>query len=114
MNRILVTTATLFLMGIAFAFPPNLSAEEDTNCQIRARKPVYLEARYSRGGRKAPTIRRKGDIIWSGNLRRGGIVSVTATSGWVHMTYMDLTKQDPRSENRRSICQNGNVILVPR
>ncbi len=114
MNRILTTTAALVLMVIAFAFPPNLSAEEDTNCQIKARKPVYLEARYSRGGRKAPTIRRKGEIIWSGNLRRGGIVSVTATSGWVHMTYMDLTKQDPRSENRRSICQNGNVILVPR
>ena len=114
MIRNLTITVAIALMGIAFTFPSILSAEEDTNCQIKARKPVYLEARYSRGGRKAPTIRRKGEIIWSGNLRRGGIVSVTATSGWVHLTYMDLTKRDPRSENRRNICQNGNMILVPR
>ena len=114
MKRILTMTAALALMGIAFALPTDLRAEEDTTCQIRATKPVYLEARYLQGHRKAPTIRHKGDIIWSGNLRRGGVVSVTATSGKVHLTYMDLTQEDPRTENKKRNCQNGNVLLVPR
>ncbi len=114
MKRILTVTAAFALMGIAFAFPPDLSAEEDTTCQVKAIKPVYLEAHYSRGGRKAPSIRRKSGLIWSGNLRRGGIVSITATNGWVHLTFMDLTQEDPRTENDDTICQGGNVILVPR
>ncbi len=114
MKRILAVTAAFALMGIAFAFPPDLRAEDDTNCQIKATKPVYLEARYLQGHRKSPSIRHKGDIIWSGNLRRGGVVSVTATSGMVHLVYMDLTQEDPRTENKKRTCQSGNVILIPR
>ena len=114
MNRILIMTLALAVMGIACASPPLLHAEEDSTCQIRDTKPVYLEARYLQGHRKAPSIRRKGDIIWSGNLRRGGIVSVTATSGMVHLTYMDLTQNDPRTENKKRNCQNNNVLLIPR
>ena len=115
MTRILTITATLALMmGIAFVFPPDLSAEEDSTCSIKATKPVYLEARYLQGHRKAPTIRHKGGIIWSGNLNRGAVVSVTATSGRIHLTYMDLTQEDPRTENKKRNCQNDNVLLVPR
>ncbi len=115
MTRILTMLAAFVLMmGIVFVLPPDLSAEEDTTCTIKATKPVYVEARYSRGGRKSPTIRRKSGIIWSGNLNRGGVVSVTVTNGWVHLTYMDLTQEDPRTENKKKICQNGNIVLVPR
>lgn len=113
MNRILIIPAALILFVTAFAFPPDLAAEEDSTCTIKAIKPVYLEARYSQGGRKAPSIRRKSGIIWSGNLGRGGAVSVT-TSGWVHLTYQDMTQEDPRTENRKHMCQGNNVILVPR
>ena len=114
MNRILTITVALALMSIVFTFPSDLRAEEDTTCQIKAIKPVYLEARYSRGGRKAPTVRRKSGIIWSGNLSRGGVVSVTVTNGWVHLTYMDLTQEDPRTENKKRNCRNNNTILIPR
>ncbi len=114
MNRFLVLSAAFALTVIVFAFPPELSAEEDTSCLIRAIKPVYLEAHYSRGSRKSPSIRRKSGIIWSGDLRRGEIVSITATSGWVHLTFQDLTQEDPRSENDDTICQGNNTILVPR
>ncbi|MDJ0720183.1 MAG: hypothetical protein QNJ04_01050 [Desulfobacterales bacterium] len=113
MNRILIVMLTLALTGIALALPTDMRAEEDTTCQIKATKPVYLEAHYSRGSQKAPSIRRKSGIIWSGNLNRGGVVSITATSGWVHLTFMDLTQDDPRTENDDTICQN-NTILVPR
>ncbi len=115
MTRILTVTAAIALMiGIVCMFPPDLFAEEDTTCNVRATKPVYVEARYSEGGRKAPTIRRKSGVIWSGNLNRGGVISVTVTNGWVHLTYSDLTKQDPRSEIKKRICKNGNTILIPR
>ncbi len=114
MNRILIMTAALAFFGIVFTVPPELHAEPDSTCQIRATKPVYLEARYLQGHRKSPSIRHKGEIIWSGNLNRGGVVSVTATSGMVHLTYMDLTQEDPRTENKKRNCQNGNVLLIPR
>ena len=91
------------------------SAEARSNyCTIKATKDVYLQAHYSDGGRKSPSIRRKSNVIWSGNLQRGGAISVHPQNGWVHLTYRDMTQDDPRSENNDAICQNGRVILVPR
>jgi hypothetical protein len=53
-------------------------------------------------------------MMWSGTLGRGGIVPVSGSNGWVHLTFQDLTQEDPRSENDDTICQGGNVILIPR
>jgi hypothetical protein len=103
----------MIFASVAFAFPPSLNAD-NRYCTIKAIKDVYLQAHYSDGGRKSPSIRRKSNVIWSGNLQRGGAISVNPQNGWVHLTYRDLTQDDPRSENNDAICQNGNVILVPR
>ena len=95
------------------AWAPDAEARNYT-CTIKAIKDVNLQAHFSDGGRKAPQIRSKSDIIWSGNMRRVQITSVATRNGWIHLAYQDLTKEDPRSENDDKICQNGNVILVPR
>ena len=114
MNLRRILPAALVLIVIAFAFPPDLIAAGPGNCRIKAVKDVYLEVYYSLGGRKSPTIRKKNEMMWSGALPRGGIVPVSASNGWVHLTYQDLTREDPRTENRKSMCQSGNIILIPR
>lgn len=114
MNPRLILPAALVLIVIAFAFPSDLIAAGPGNCRIKAVKDVYLEVYYSRGGRKAPSIRRKNEMMWSGTLGRGGIVPVSGSNGWVHLTFQDLTQEDPRSENDDTVCQGGNVILIPR
>lgn len=114
MNRVLSIPAAFALVVIAFAFPPDLAAAGSKHCRVKAIKDVYLEVYYSRGHRKASSIRHKNEVMWSGTLSRGGIVPITAPSGWVHLTFEDLTQDDPRMENDDTICQGGNVILVPR
>lgn len=113
MKYFLTITAVITFLAIGSVFAPGLEAKNNT-CTIRAIKDVNLQAHYSNGGRKSPSIRSKRDVIWSGNMRRGGILTVTTRNGWVHLNYQDLTLEDPRSENNDTICQNGNVILVPR
>jgi hypothetical protein len=49
--------------------------------------------------RPAPSIRRKSEVIWSGTLARGGMVPVQGSNGWVHLTFQDMTQEDPRTEN---------------
>ena len=114
MNSRLILLAAFVLIALAYAFPPDLVAAGPGNCRIKAVKSVYLEVYYSRGGRKAPTIRRKSELMWSGTLGRGGMVPVTGSNGWVHLTYQDMTQEDPRTENKDNMCQNGNIILIPR
>jgi hypothetical protein len=52
--------------------------------------------------------------MWSGVLPRGGMVPVQVSNGWVHLTFQDMTQEDPRAENDDTVCQGGNAILVPR
>ena len=113
MKPIIYLLTIFFLLAMGTAFTPDTEARNNT-CQIKAIKDVNLQAHFSDGGRKAPNIRSKRDVIWSGNLDRGNSMTVTTRNGWVHLAYQDLTNQDPRSENDDKICQNGNVILVPR
>ncbi len=103
----------VFLAGVSCVLAPDLEARNNT-CTIRAVKEVNLQAHLSDGGRKSPSIRKKSDVIWSGHMNRGAVQSISTRNGWVHLAYQDLTKRDPRSENDDRICQNGNVILVPR
>jgi hypothetical protein len=103
----------MIILAVGSAFPSGLDAGQEY-CTIKAIKDVNLQAHYSNGGRKSPSIRRKGEVIWSGDLQRGGVISVSPKNGWVHLAYRDLTQEDPRRENNDAICQNGNVILVPR
>ncbi len=113
MNRLLMIPIAMLTLAAGSILTP--SAEARSNyCTIKATKDVYLQAHYSDGGRKSPSIRRKSSVIWSGSLQRGGAISVNPKNGWVHLTYQDLTTDDPRSENSNTICQNGRVILVPR
>ncbi len=114
MNLRWILPAALALMMMIYAFPPDLYAAGPGNCRVKAVKNVYLEVYYSEGGRKAPTIRKKNEMMWSGMLPRGGVVPVSASNGWVHLTYQDMTRDDPRSENRSTMCQNGRIILIPR
>jgi hypothetical protein len=109
---VILGVAIFFIMGFV-TFPPSSEARNNT-CTIKATKDVNLQAHYSDGGRKAPSIRSKSDVIWSGYLPRGGVVSVSSDNGWVHLAYQDMTNRDPRSENNDAICQNSRVILVPR
>ena len=109
----MIIASTIFLLALGFALVPDLEARNNT-CTIKAIKDVNLQAHYSEGGRKVPNIRSKRDVIWSGSMRRGGVQSVTTRNGWVHLTYQDMTLKDPRSVNKPKICQNGNVILIPR
>ena len=113
MNPRLAISTCLIIAAVAFVFPSGSMAKPNGRCTIKAVKDVYLEVYYSRGGRKAPTIRRKNEVMWSGTLPRGGTVPVSAPSGWVHLTFEDLTVEDPRTENDDTMCQ-GNTILVPR
>ena len=114
MNRIeMILVVMAFFALILVVYPP-LSEARNNTCIVKATKDVNLQAHYSQGGRKAPNIRRKSEVIWSGYLHRGGMVPLSSNSGWVHLAYQDMTKDDPRSENRPQICQNGRVILVPR
>ena len=113
MKSIIFMLSLIFLLAVGTAWAPDLEARNNT-CTIKAIKDVNLQAHLSDGGRKAPNIRSKRDVIWSGNLRRGSSQTVTTRNGWVHLAYQDLTTQDPRSENNDAICQNGRVILVPR
>ena len=108
-----ITAAIVTCVAAGFILVPSLEARNNT-CTIKAIKDVNLQAHYSEGGRKVPNIRSKRDVIWSGHMRRGSVQSVTTRNGWVHLAYQDMTKVDPRSENKAKICQNGNVILVPR
>ncbi|MDJ0811207.1 MAG: hypothetical protein QNJ01_13990 [Desulfobacterales bacterium] len=113
MKAITYLFTLVFLLALGTFLAPDSEARNNT-CKIKAIKDVNLQAHSSAGGRKAPNIRSKRDVIWSGNLHRGNSTTVTTRNGWVHLAYQDLTKQDPRSENDDKICQNGNVILVPR
>ena len=114
MKRLLIFPAVTVLFILAFVVMPPSAKARNKTCVIKATKDVNLQAHYSQGGRKAPNIRRKSDVIWSGFLPRGGVVSVSSESGWVHLAYQDMTNEDPRSENNDTICQNNRVILVPR
>ncbi len=114
MNPRPIVLAVFALIAVAYAFPTELSAARLGHCRIKAVKDVYLEVYYSRGGRKAPTIRRKNELMWSGMLPRGGMVPVTGSNGWVHLTFQDMTQEDPRTENDDNVCQGGSIILVPR
>ena len=114
MNARSILLAVFILITTAYAFPPDLAAAGPGNCRIKAVKNVYLEVYYSEGGRKSPTIRKKNELMWSGMLPRGGMVPVSSSNGWVHLTYQDMTKEDPRSENDDNVCQGGRIILVPR
>ncbi len=113
MKTPLIIFSVIALLALGSAMAPDLAARNNT-CTIKAIKDVNLQAHYSEGGRKVPYIRSKRDVIWSGYLRRGGVQAVTTRNGWVHLTFQDMTLQDPRSVNKPKICQNGNVILVPR
>ena len=113
MNPRLTISTYLIIAAVAFAFPPGVIAAGPGHCRIKAVKDVYLEVHYSRGSRKSPTIRHKNELMWSGTLPSGGIVPVSGSNGWVHLTFQDLTQEDPRSENDDTMCQ-GNTILVPR
>ena len=114
MKSRLILLAAFVLIAVAYAFPPDLMAAGPGNCRIKAVKDVYLEVYYSRGGRKAPSIRRKNELMWSGMLPRGGMVPVQGSNGWVHLTFQDMTQEDPRTENDDNVCQGGSIILVPR
>ena len=114
MTSRLILLAAFVLTSIVYTFPSDLHAARPGNCRIKAVKDVYLEVYYSEGGRKAPTIRKKNEMMWSGMLPRGGVVPVSASNGWVHLTYQDMTREDPRSENKSTMCQNGSIILIPR
>ena len=114
MNIRSILMAFAALMLVTYAFPPDLTAARPGHCRIKAVKDVYLEVYYSRGGRKAPNIRRKNELMWSGMLPRGGMVPVTGSNGWVHLTFQDMTQEDPRTENDDNVCQGGSIILVPR
>ena len=113
MNRLHMLLIAAITLAAGGTMAPDADAR-DSYCTIKATKAVYLQAHYSDGGRKSPSIRRKSNVIWSGNLQRGGAISVSPKNGWVHLTYRDLTQDDPRSENNDAICKNGRVILVPR
>ncbi|MBL0713060.1 MAG: hypothetical protein JJV98_05105 [Desulfosarcina sp.] len=112
MYRFLMIPVVFTLLAVSSAFPTDLIAEEDTTCKIKATKDVYVEAHYLRGRDESGETHKSG-MIWSGNLGRGGMVSITATDGRVHLTYRDLTESNPRTENQDVTCR-GNTILVPR
>ena len=113
MKPIMSLSIFVFTLVLSGALAPDLEARNNT-CTIKAIKDVNLQAHISDGGRKSPSIRKKSDVIWSGNMRRGEVQPVSTHNGWVHLAYQDLTKRDPRSENNDAICKNGRVILIPR
>ena len=114
MKRLLIISGIAVSLALGFVVFPPLSEARNNTCTIKATKDVNLQAHYSEGGRKAPSIRSKSDVIWSGYLPRGGVVGVSSNNGWVHLAYQDMTNRDPRSENNDAICKNNRVILVPR
>ncbi len=113
MKPIPIFSTLALLLFMASALAPDAGARNNT-CTIKAIKDVNLQAHYSDGGRKSPSIRNKSDVIWSGNMRRGEVQSFNTRNGWIHLAYQDLTDRDPRSENNDTICKNGRTILVPR
>jgi hypothetical protein len=113
MKTVMTLFSFLFLMAIGSALAPELEARNNT-CTVKAIKDVNLQAYFSDGGRKSPSIRNKSEVIWSGDMRRGEVQSMSTRNGWIHLTYQDLTDRDPRSENNDMICKNNRVILVPR
>ena len=114
MKRLMIIPVFIFIFGLTFVILPTDSEARNNTCTVKAIKDVNLQAHYSEGGRKAPSIRSKSDVIWSGYLPRGGVVGLSSDNGWVHLTYQDMTNRDPRSENNDAICKNNRVILVPR
>jgi hypothetical protein len=115
MYRRLRLLAVLILITVAPILPPAMAEpKQGGNCRIKAVKDVYLEVYYSRGHRKAETIRHKSELMWGGTLPRGGVVPVMSSNGWVQLVYQDLTIDDPRTENNKTICQGGSTILIPR
>ena len=115
MYRRLPLLTTLILIAVVHFLPPAFAApKQGGNCRVKAVKDVYLEVYYSRGHRKAETIRHKSELMWSGTLPRGGMVPVSSSNGWVQLVYQDLTVDDPRTENKKNQCQGGRTILIPR
>ena len=114
MKRLLIFSVAIVFGAIGIMMAPADAEARNRTCTIKATKDVNLQAHFSEGGNKSPSIRRKSDVIWSGNLRRGAAISLSTHSGWVHLAYQDLTQEDPRSENDDRICMNNRVILVPR
>ncbi len=115
MYRRLLLPAVLILISVALCLPPAIAEpKQGGNCRVKAIKDVYLEVYYSRGHRKAETIRHKSEMMWSGTLARGGMVPVSSSNGWIQLVYQDLTIDDPRSENKKHQCQGGRTILIPR
>jgi hypothetical protein len=115
MYRRLRLLTALILISVAHFLPPAMAESQQAgNCRVKAVKDVYLEVYYSRGHRKAETIRHKSEMMWSGTLARGGMVPVASSNGWVQLVYQDLTVDDPRSENEKQQCQGGRTILIPR
>ena len=113
MKPIMTFLIFTFVVAVGGALAPDLEARSNT-CTIKAIKDVNLQAHFSDGGRKSPSIRNKSDVIWSGDMRRGQLQSISTRNGWVHLAYQDMTNRDPRSENNDMICKNGRTILVPR
>lgn len=93
----------LSLLGLVLPRPS--SAQQQTACIISATDMVYVEVHdFSEN--------RKGDTTWSGNINKGGKVSVQARGGEIIIEWQPLRDDNPRTQNRRATC-DGNTILVP-
>lgn len=93
----------LSLVGLAL--PLAVSAQQQTACVISATDEVYVEVHdFSEN--------RKGETTWSGNINKGGKVSVQARGGEILIEWQPLRDDNPRTQNRRETC-DGNTILVP-
>ena len=115
MYRRLRLLVAFILISVSLLLPTAMAEpKQGGNCRVKAVKDVYLEIYYSRGHRKAETIRHKSELMWSGTLARGGMVPVSSSNGWIQLVYQDLTIDDPRSENKKHQCQGGRTILIPR
>jgi hypothetical protein len=87
------------------ALPLAVNAQTETTCILSATSDVYVEIHDYAEERKEETT-------WSGNISSGGEQSVRARGGEILIEWRDLTEDNPRTQNRREIC-NGNTILVP-
>lgn len=88
------------------ALPYHADAQNQTRCTLSATADVYVAVHDFSQDRKGETI------WWSGDIRRGGEVSVNAIDGKILIEWKDLTEDNPRTQNRSETC-DGNTILVP-